>query len=475
MKRFTEQKRNRRIINRRMARKLRNSWVPAVAFIVVASTISGVAFANKEPVEDTEVDAEMISEEVRSVVLLGGAAQQTEVSVLSGISVAVTAEEILPVSGAADDLLFKEDQVLHVMDDKVVQGHETVEAAEAVAEDGIVEEAAPEEAAPEEESVSENEVVNEYENFALADVHMTYINVRSGPGTDYSVVGKMYDGSVAEILDETEEADGLWFHMVSGNVEGYIKAEYFFYGDNLADVIADHILQYAVVQVNCLNVRKEASVDSDRIGYMTAEEKVLILEEEGDWYKVQYTDDKVGYIASEYVAIQEEYITAKSLEEERAEEQAKKEKEERERQKQKEVKEDVTIAVSAPATNYSTNPELRQAMVNYALQYVGNRYVPAGGSLSGGTDCSGFTCYVYRDFGYSIARTPSGQMGGAGRSISLAEAQPGDIICYGYGGCSHVAMYIGNGQIVHEANSRLGCVISGIDFMPIVGVKSVID
>ena len=98
-----------------------------------------------------------------------------------------------------------------------------------------------------------------------------------------------------------------------------------------------------------------------------------------------------------------------------------------------------------------------------------------GQSLSGGTDCSGFTSYVLANFGYSVGRTPSSQFNNAGRSISLSEAQPGDIICYGSGGCSHVALYIGDNQIVHEANSRLGCCISGINFMNIVGVKNVID
>ena len=174
--------------------------------------------------------------------------------------------------------------------------------------------------------------------------------------------------------------------------------------------------------------------------------------------------------------IEEDYITAKSLEEERLELEEKKKKEQRERAAQlAKVQEDVTVAVTAAAANYSSNPELRQAIVNYAMQFVGNRYVMGGQSLAGGTDCSGFTCYVYRAFGYGLSRTPSGQLATAGRSISLAEVQPGDIICYGYGGCSHVAMYIGNGQIVHEANSRLGCVVSGINFEPIVGVKNVID
>ena len=99
------------------------------------------------------------------------------------------------------------------------------------------------------------------------------------------------------------------------------------------------------------------------------------------------------------------------------------------------------------------------------MQYVGNRYVPAGQSLAGGTDCSGFTCYVYRDFGYSLSRTPSGQMQTAGRSIDLANAQPGDIICYGYGaGCSHVAIYIGNGQIVHASTSKTGIIVSSASY-----------
>ena len=115
------------------------------------------------------------------------------------------------------------------------------------------------------------------------------------------------------------------------------------------------------------------------------------------------------------------------------------------------------------------------AIVNYGLQFVGNPYVLGGQSLAG-TDCSGFTCYVFRDFGISIARTPSGQYSSAGRSITLAEAQTGDIICYGSGGCSHVALYIGNGQIVQESNPRRGLEVNSVYFMSnIIAVKNVLD
>ena len=111
--------------------------------------------------------------------------------------------------------------------------------------------------------------------------------------------------------------------------------------------------------------------------------------------------------------------------------------------------------------------ELRKAIVDYAMQFLGNRYVHGGQSLKSGTDCSGFTMYVLKEFGYSISRTPQGQYTGAGRKISYSEIQPGDIICYSSNGgrsCTHVAFYIGDGKILHAANSKDGVKISSIQF-----------
>ncbi|MDO5390707.1 MAG: C40 family peptidase, partial [Eubacteriales bacterium] len=89
-----------------------------------------------------------------------------------------------------------------------------------------------------------------------------------------------------------------------------------------------------------------------------------------------------------------------------------------------------------------------QAVADFALQFVGNPYVWGGTSLTNGADCSGFVQSVYANFGYSLSRTSESQMY-EGRSVSYSEAQPGDLICYG----SHVAIYLGNGQIVHASNS----------------------
>ena len=95
------------------------------------------------------------------------------------------------------------------------------------------------------------------------------------------------------------------------------------------------------------------------------------------------------------------------------------------------------------------------SIVDYATQFVGNPYVWGSTSLTGGADCSGFTQSVYAQFGYSLPRTSYEQQNW-GTEVSYADAQPGDLICYG----GHVAIYMGNGQIVHASNSRDGIKIS---------------
>lgn len=322
---------------------------------------------------------------------------------------------------------------------------------------------------------AEEPEVSEYTAFAIADVSR-YVNVRSMPSTDGEIIGKIYDGAVAQILESAGEQED-WYRIISGNVEGYIKAEFFIAGEAAAAVMDSYVVSYARVVADKLNVRAEASTEADRVGYLLEGEEARVLEQCDEWLRVQYTSGEEGYVAAQYVMSREDYSYAMTLEEAQlAESQDAERRGRKPVVKEKEPEE--ILQIVPPAVTYSSNEELRKQIVEYALQFVGNKYINGGSSLTKGTDCSGFTCYIYRDFGYSISRTPSGQYTSAGRSIEAEEIQPGDIICYSSNGgksCTHVALYIGEGQIVHAANSRKGVITGETDFEPIIGIKNVID
>lgn len=318
---------------------------------------------------------------------------------------------------------------------------------------------------------------------AIADVN-DYINVRSGPSTDSPIIGKLYDGGIARVL-ETAGENGDWFYISSGSVEGYAKSEFFLYGEEASQVLDDYVTCYARVQADRLNVREEPDIEARKLGSVDTGRQFTVLENCGEWIKIQYTDRQAGYVSAEYVTLTEEFICAKSLEEERAEKEAAKAAAAR--------PDAVTVQTSSPTstntgnettytppeiTDYDSADDLRAAIVADAMQYLGNVYVHGGSSLANGTDCSGFTCFIYADFGYSISRTPGGQLSDAGRSIDYSEIKPGDIICYTSNGgrsCTHVGLYIGDGQIIHSANTRKGVIISNADYSTIMGIKNVID
>lgn len=316
---------------------------------------------------------------------------------------------------------------------------------------------------------------NEYADLAIADV-TNYVNVRMEANTDSAIVGKIYDGAVAQILETVDGEDGQWFRIVSGNVEGYIKSEFFLYGNAAAEVIDQYVTRYAMVLADRLNVRENPDIGAKRIGFVDNGERVRILEPGSEWLKVQYTENMSGYVAAEYVTVVEEFVYAKTLEEEAAELEARRALEARQHVSESQAAENTAITAVPPSGEYSDSGELRSGIIEYAKQFLGNRYVHGGQSLESGTDCSGFTSLIYAQFGYSVSRTPSGQLANDGRSISYSEARPGDIICYGSGGkCTHVALYMGDGQIIHSANSRKGVVIYQADYDTIIGVKSIID
>lgn len=115
---------------------------------------------------------------------------------------------------------------------------------------------------------------------------------------------------------------------------------------------------------------------------------------------------------------------------------------------------------------------VRVNLVQYAKQFIGNKYVWGGTSLNNGIDCSGFTMRVYEEYGiklphYSVAQSKMG------KKVTLAEAQPGDLVFYAKNGIiNHVAIYIGGGQVVHASNEKTGIRISSVNYRTPAAIRS---
>lgn len=275
-----------------------------------------------------------------------------------------------------------------------------------------------------------------YENLGIANVSET-LNVRKKATTDSEIVGKMTKNAACEVI---KIKDG-WAKIESGKVKGYVKAEYLLTGEKAMEVAKDEVITIAKVETDTLRVRKKASTDSAILSLVGAEEELTVLSEKKGWVKVEVDNEK-GYISTDYVTLSEKLPTAQSM---------------------KELKygEGVT--------------DVRVDLVSYALQFVGNRYVWGGTSLTNGVDCSGFTMQIYAKYGVSLPHSSKAQPS-YGRKISSSEAQPGDLFFYGSGSSiSHVAIYIGNGQIVHASNSRDGIKISNAFYRSPICVVRYLD
>ena len=128
---------------------------------------------------------------------------------------------------------------------------------------------------------------------------------------------------------------------------------------------------------------------------------------------------------------------------------------------------------AAEAEEVLSEEELRQQIVDFAVQFEGNPYVYGGTSLTNGADCSGFVMSVFAQFGYSLPRVAADQYYQSAKK-DAADLEPGDLVFYGRG-ISHVALYIGNGQIIHASTSASGIKISNYDYEAPVGYGTYIE
>lgn len=282
----------------------------------------------------------------------------------------------------------------------------------------------------EQASVSENtaEVTQEapstiygYTNLGIANVEET-LNVRETPSADSSMVGKMPKNAAGEIL---ETLDG-WYKIQSGDVTGYVSADYLITGEEAAARAEEVKQTIATVKTPTLNVREEPNTECSILALMPQGEELNVLEDLSGWVKVDL-DNTNGFISKDYVDISVQLPKAMTMTEVR----------------------------------YGNGvSDVRVNLISYATQFVGNPYVWGGTSLTNGADCSGFTLSIFAKYGVYLPHSSKAQAN-CGTRISASEAKPGDLFFYGSGSSiSHVAIYIGNGQIVHASSKKTGIKIS---------------
>ncbi len=190
-----------------------------------------------------------------------------------------------------------------------------------------------------------------------------------------------------------------------------------------------------------INIREEMNTDCTVVGKIRKNAICEVLSMEDEWCEIESGEIR-GYISREYL------LTGAEANEKAEELMA----EGRE----------LETAITMMEYRYGKGvTDIQMEICEYARQFVGNPYRWGGTSLTKGSDCSGFTMSVYANYGVSLPHSSRAQAG-CGTKISLSELQPGDLVFYGGSSIHHVAMYIGNGQIVHAQSSDTGIVVSSM-------------
>lgn len=276
-----------------------------------------------------------------------------------------------------------------------------------------------------------------YTNLGIADVSDN-LNIRAIAAEDGRLVGKLPKDAACEVLD----LEDSWAHIASGNVEGYVSRDYLLTGIPAKHRAEELATTIAKVTTDSLKVRAEANTDSEVITLVPRGEELEVSAVEGDWVKV-FLDDEEVFVSAEYVEVSAELGTA------------------------------VTMSELLYGQGIS---DVRVDICQYAKEFIGNPYVWGGTSLTKGTDCSGFVMGVFKKYGVKLPRNSRAQAG-CGTTIKVSEAKPGDLIFYAKGKTiNHVAIYIGNGQVIHASSPKTGIKISNVSYRsPFKAVRVLYD
>lgn len=309
------------------------------------------------------------------------------------------------------------------------------------------------------------QAINQYDNLVIFK-KSGYMNVRSTPENkgDDNVIGKLTSKAAGDII---ETLDG-WYKIKSGTVIGYIAAdpELIATGQEAKDLAMQNATQMAIITTDVLNVRVEPNTDSKIWTQIVKDERYPVVDQQDGWVQIDLGSvdaedgsqdgDEKAYISTRDNNVEVRYALNEAIKFTPAK--------------------DSSSGASSDGSGSSTKQSRRSQLVNYALQFVGNRYVWGGTSLTNGVDCSGFTMRVMEKFGVSLPHY-SGSQAQMGKKVTSATMKPGDLIFYAgsNGKVNHVAIYIGNGRIVHAASRRSGIKTSTWNYRTPVAIRSMLD
>ena len=308
----------------------------------------------------------------------------------------------------------------------------------------------PEEEAAQKEAQEIDNVISSYSNLGIVQVS-GYLNIRETPSTDGKIIGKMTSKAAGEIL---ETLDG-WYKIKSGPIIGYISADpqCTAAGQEAKDIAMQNATLKAVINTDVLNVRTEPNTEAKIWTQIVKDERYPVVAQLDGWVEIDLdsVDEEDGSkVDKAFISTRDNNVEVRYA-----------------------LNEAIKFSPAEVAANNAASR--RSKVVNYALQFVGNPYVWGGTSLTKGVDCSGFTMQVMKQFGVSLPHY-SGSQAKMGKAVTSGNMRPGDLIFYaGSGGqVNHVAIYIGNGQVVHAASRKSGIKISTWNYRSPVAIRNVL-
>jgi len=258
--------------------------------------------------------------------------------------------------------------------------------------------------------------------YGAATVNTDILRLRSDPSMTSTVLTRLSEGDVVVILERTCNE---WYKVNFHGLTGYVSIEY------LRDIlVAENFNAQGRLNGDHVNLRTKPERGSSSLGRFSNGTTMTIIGINNGWYKVKHLG-QTGYVRSDFM--------------------------------------DVISGQKAASTSHASNGtmtdlQVGQQIVDFALQFIGTKYV-WGGSSPSGFDCSGFVTYVYKNFDVSVTRTASGQYRDNGVHIDKSELMPGDLVFFSSNrrSVTHVGIFINEEEFVHASQSGVGVVISRLD------------